>query len=209
MKTTRGFALLWWGSEYAEPAPSPQDTTSFSSTGLGAARQSPSCHHTGIRGQQPSHVSAGSGQRWFRRQPASEHPSVCKKAQHRAVKLPQTALSIFLCLQPLCESLWQERYALYHTTLFTPSPPSLSQAGFSARSLLVGLPRLWLVAQPQLGLHRTAKDESGLTSLTKQALITVKTCPRRKVSVSWGCGVCLSPTISMQNNSGCSSSQWM
>ena len=135
-----------------------------SSTGLGAARQTLGCHCTSIWGQRPSHVSARSGQRWFGRQAASEHPSVCKKAQHRAVKLPQTALNIFPCLQPLRKSLWQERYTLYHTNLFTPSPPSLSWAGFSARSLLVGLPEFWLVARPQLGLCRTAMEKSSLTS---------------------------------------------
>lgn len=53
-------------------------------------------------------------------------------------------------LQPLCKSLWQLRYALYHTNISTPSPPSLSQAGFSARSLLVGFLKLRLMAQPQL-----------------------------------------------------------
>lgn len=133
-------------------------------------------------------------------------PVSAKKAWRRVVKLPQTALNIFPCLQPLCESLWQEIHTLYHTNLFTPSPPLLSQAGFSARSLLVGFSELWLVAQPQLGLHHAAMKKSSLTFLTEQALIP---CPGHEVSVSWGCGICPSPNIFIHNNSRCSRGRWM
>lgn len=114
-----------------------------SSIGQGAAQGIP---------QLPSHQHSGTMsfpcKCWFGRQLACECSSVCKKAWPRAVKLPQTTLNMFL--QPLCKSLWQLRYALCHTYIFTPSPPTLSWAGFSARSLVVGFPKLWLVAQPQL-----------------------------------------------------------
>lgn len=141
--------------------------------GLRAARQIPGCHHASIWGKHPSHIKHLQGRA------GSEdnlHPNAlasAKKAPHRAVKLPQTALNIFPCLQPLCKSCWQERYTLYHTNLFTPSPPLLSWAGFSARSLLFGLPELWLVAHPQPCLHCTATEKSSLTFPTEQGLILI------------------------------------